>query len=91
MVDKQNKEISIRQQCKLLSLNRSGYYYNAVDKDDTKASNLIAEIYSKNPVYGYRKVTAVLQRDGYVINHKKVLRLMQDMNIRAIYPGPKNK
>jgi putative transposase len=49
---------------------------------------MIAEIYSNCPIYGYRRITAMLTRRGMMVNRKKVLRLMRDMNIRAIYPGP---
>jgi putative transposase len=38
---------------------------------------------------GYRKITRELRIKGYEINHKKVLRIMRDMRIQAIYPKPK--
>jgi putative transposase len=33
------------------------------------------------PGYGYRRVTAQLKRDGLVVNHKKVLRLMRKSDL----------
>lgn len=50
--------------------------------------NRIAEIYEAFPYYGYRKIHAVLCQEGHRINHKKVQRLMQEMGIKALYPGP---
>lgn len=47
---------------------------------------LIDEQYMKTPYYGYLRMTAILQRQGYAINHKRVQRLMQKMGLQAIYP-----
>jgi len=86
----QKTQLSIRQQCNLLNLNRSLVYYKHVTKhDDTCLANAIAEIYTQYPIYGYRRLTACLKRQGYLINGKHVLRLMKQMDIRAIYPSPK--
>jgi putative transposase len=49
---------------------------------------LIDEIYTESPFYGYRKITVLLQQDGYAINRKRVARLMNLMGIQAICPGP---
>lgn len=88
MIDKTHK-LSIRHQSKLLSINRSSLYKKCKIKEDSfKIFNLISEIYSSYPIYGYRRITAMLLRQGIVINHKRVLRLMNVMNIKAIYPGP---
>lgn len=50
---------------------------------------LIDEQYMETPFYGWPRMTAILQRQGYAINHKRVQRLMQKMGIQAIYPKPK--
>lgn len=90
MIDKEHNELSVRRQTELLQLNRSSLYTKKSSKDDNdlELCNLIAEIYSDYPIYGYRRIHAILMRDGICVNHKKVLRLMRLMNIRAIYPGP---
>ena len=87
MIDKTNK-LSIRKQSKLLSLNRSSLYITPTQKNDNILCNMIIEIYSAYPIYGYRRITAMLQRQAIVVNHKKVLRLMRELNIQAIYPKP---
>jgi putative transposase len=46
------------------------------------------EIYEKYPIYGYRRMAAMLSRAGYLINKKKVQRLMKLLKLKAIYPGP---
>ena len=44
------------------------------------------EVYLEHPYYGSRKMRAVLQREGYEINRKRVQRLMRLIGIEAIYP-----
>ena len=46
-------------------------------------------IYTKCPFYGVRRITEQLRKDGTVINHKRVHRLMRILGIEAIYPKPK--
>lgn len=40
------------------------------------------------PVYGYRRIGAVLRQGGNNINGKRVLRLMRELGVKARYPGP---
>jgi len=89
MIDKNYKDLSIRKQSSLLCLNRSSLYVKPKsDDNDYFLINLIAEIYSAYPIYGYRRITAMLGRQGVNVNHKRVRSLMQMMNLKAIYPGP---
>jgi putative transposase len=89
MIDKKHKELSIRRQSELLSLNRSSLYMKARSKiNDLELCNIISEIYLSYPIYGYRRIRAMLVRLGIFVNHKRVSRLMKEMNIRAIYPKP---
>ena len=50
---------------------------------------LIDEQYTAQPVYGSRRMTAWLQRDGHAVNRKRVQRLMRLMGLEAVYPKPK--
>lgn len=90
MIDLNHENLSIRQQSTLLRVNRSTLYYKRVEvAEDTKVANEIHEIWYKMPFYGYRRITAELKRRGYQINQKRVIRLMKEMNIHALYPRPK--
>ena len=90
MIDQNNKSLSIRVQCALLNVCRSTIYYQSKDSPNAvMIANEIYEIWSEMPYYGYRKITKELQRRGYEINHKKVLKMMQEMRITALYPKPK--
>jgi putative transposase len=89
MINQNNKRVSIRRQSELLNVNRSMLYYSSSeDTENFILSNKIAEIYSKYPIYGYRRITAILNREGVSVNHKRVQRLMNEMNLHAIYPRP---
>ncbi len=83
----QGFHISIRQQCELLGINRSGYYYRPIINNDSLLANEIMEVYSLSDCrYGYRKITKSLQSKDMKINYKKTLRLMKEMGIEGLYP-----
>ena len=46
------------------------------------------EEYTAHPFYGSRRMTAVLRRAGYPVNRKRVIRLMTELGLQAIYPKP---
>lgn len=81
---------------KISGIKRSTYYYtlSKVNKDmkNDKIMNLIIEIfYKNNQLYGYRRVTLELKRQGFNVNHKKVQRLMKVMGLCAKHPRAKYK
>lgn len=87
MLDPYDPQLSIRQQVSLLSLCRSSLYYKPLLSGIEEIANLIKDIYLWSDCrYGYRKITAALCHQGYPTNHKKVLRVMRDMEIQGLYP-----
>lgn len=89
MID-HSASLSISAQCTLLGVNRTRVYYkpNPLVKDETILANRLYEVWLESPFYGYRRLTATLAREGFTLNHKRVVRLMKSMNIRALYPSP---
>ncbi len=87
------KSPTLSRQCQLLELNRSSIYYTQTgtmgNRFEIDLMNEIHELYVRLPFYGYRRITAELKRRGHAINHKHVQRLMQKMNLQAIYPKPR--
>ncbi len=79
---------SARQQCQWLGLHRSTYYYQPVpaSSEDLLLMRILDEQYLETPQYGYRKMKLALAQAGYVVNHKRIRRLMQTMGLEAIYP-----
>jgi putative transposase len=74
-----------------LGLNRSGLYYEPVgeSEENLRLMRLIDEQYTRAPFYGSRKMTRWLRTEGYLVNRKRISRLMEVMGIEAVYPKPK--
>jgi len=82
----------VARQCQLLSINRSGLYYQpkGLSDADIVLMKLIDRQYLATPFYGARKIAVELKKqEGLTVNRKRVRRLMQLMGIRAVYRRPR--
>jgi putative transposase len=86
-------ELSIRRQCELAGVSRSGTYYEPVGESELNLElmRMIDEQYMITPFYGSRKMMVYLngKRKRHPINRKRVQRLMRLMGIAAIYRKPR--
>lgn len=84
------ESLSMRRQCELLGINRSGLYYESVgpDPEDLALMRRIDELHLEVPFYGSRRVARELRSRGLVVNRKRIQRLMRLMGIEAIAPKP---
>jgi len=91
MIDPSFNKLSIRRQCQLLGVNRSSLYYRPqpTSPETLEIMDRIDRQYTKIPFYGVEKMTAHLKRDGLIIGHNRVRRLMRLMGLMPIYPEPK--
>lgn len=91
MIERENQDLSLNKQCMLLGVCRSSLYYKASPACDVDLELMrrIDEQYLKTPFYGYRRMTACLQREGHIVNCKRIRRLMRLMGLEAIYQRPK--
>ena len=91
MVESDHRPMSVRRQCTLLGVHRSSFYYQGIpeSQENLKLMKRIDQLYLEDPVYGYRRMTVMLRREGHQINHKRVSRLMGLMGLEAIYPRPR--
>jgi putative transposase len=91
LVDRSHREISLRRQCELLGVNRSGLYYESAgeSEENLRLMRLLDEQYTRAPFYGSRKMTEWLAVQGYAVNRKRVSRLMALMGLEAVYPRPR--
>jgi len=75
------KEVPIKQGCKILGVSKSTYYYQKKilkeKKEEKEVLKQIEKVIQKYPMYGYRRVTKELYRNGERINHKRILRIMR--------------
>ncbi|MEI4261189.1 IS3 family transposase [Roseovarius sp. D0-M9] len=90
MVEPDHPELSIGQQCKLLSIARSSFYY--VPKGETEQNlslmRLIDEQFLETPFFGVRQMTWHPRNDGHLVNEKRIRRLMRLMGLMPIYQKP---
>lgn len=88
MIEK-DSELSIRRQCELLGLHRSGLYYtpSPESEENLEIIRKLDEQYLNTPFYGYRKVQAWLLMEGYVVGKKRLKRLMKLVRWETIYRG----
>lgn len=73
---------------KIAGLNKSTYYFEINKKDSDEKNTLICErikeiFQSHHSNYGVRRIYHQLINEGFVINHKKVQRLMNKMGLSA--------
>src|SRR5258708_3093638 len=77
--------------CELVGLPRPSYYYKPIPESEENLllMRLLDEQYTRTPFYGIQKMTAWLHTQGHEVNHKRVARLLRQMGLMAIYPGPR--
>lgn len=90
MIERSNPELSVSEQCQLLSIPRSSYYYQP--KGESKLNlELMLEIdrqFLETPFYGVKQMTWHLRNEGYRVNEKRIRRLMRLMSLMPIYQKP---
>jgi putative transposase len=91
LVDRDNGMVSIRRQCELLGIARSGLYRSLAAANDNDAALMrrIDELFTTWPFLGSRRMTALLRAEGHAVNRKRIRRLMGEMGIAALGPKPR--
>ena len=76
----------VKRLCRTLSIGRSSYYRGRRGRrdPDLELRDQIHKLSLSWPSYGYRPMTRALQRMGYHVNHKRILRLMREDNLLAL-------
>jgi putative transposase len=75
-------QISLRRACGLVGLNRSSYYYRSRAKDQTALRMRIKDLASSRVRYGYLRIHALLRREGWRVNRKRVYRLYREQGLQ---------
>jgi putative transposase len=91
LIDREHDRLSIRRQCHLLGIARSGVYRlpRPANDDDLSLMRRLDELFLAWPFLGSRRMTALLRADGWPVNRKRVRRLMRKMGIAALGPKPR--
>ena len=80
--------VSQRRACRALGLNRSGVRYGPVPCGErVTLARRIEELAGKHPRYGYRRIWAMLGREGWSVNKKAVHRLWRQAGLK--WAGPR--
>ena len=90
-VDK-GEALAVVQQCALAGVSRATLYAQQkpkpVDESDLLLGRLIDEEYTRHPFYGTRRMVVFLKTAGHTVNRKRVQRLMREMGLAGMAPGP---
>jgi putative transposase len=91
MIDHDRASPSVRRQCELLRVCRSGLYYvpTPTSPEELALMRRIDELHLSHPFYGSRKLSYLLRQEGGDANRKRIQRLMRVMGLEAIVPKPK--
>jgi putative transposase len=74
--------------CQMTGLSRAGYYRWRLPRQPTPVEMELRDQMQKValewPAYGYRRITSELQRRGFEVNHKRILRMMREDNLLCV-------
>jgi transposase InsO family protein len=75
---------STAQSCRAVGLCRSGFYRSKlVSLESRRVRKDVLELSEKHPRYGYRRITALLRREGFEVNAKRVQRLRREEDLQV--------
>ena len=91
LIDSDHKILSIARQCELVSISRSGYYYQPAGETELNLELMrrIDQQHMETPFYGARQMARHLRRQGYTVGRKRIRRLMTKMGLAAVYQRPR--
>jgi putative transposase len=81
-------ELSVNRQCQLLGIARSSYYYqpSPASANELDLLHRLDRIFTEHPVYGARRLRAMLLREGISVGRRRIRRLMRKLGLSAIRP-----
>jgi len=90
LIDREAPALPVSRQCRLLSVSRASVYRRPaeISAEDCTITALIDRQYLTRPYYGSRRIAAWLATQGYIVNRKRVRRLMRLAGLAAIYQRP---
>jgi putative transposase len=68
--------------CEVLDLPRSTFYHTPAVAEDGALRAALLDLAGQYPTYGYRRLTALLKRVGWAVNHKRIQRIMTEMGLQ---------
>jgi transposase InsO family protein len=81
-------QLSVERMCALVGVSRASYYRHGrratPRREQTELRDRLQHLSITHRHYGYRRLSALLRRDGWAVNHKRVLRLMRTDNLLCL-------
>lgn len=89
MIDRTH-DLPLTRQCRILDLARSTAYYTPMptSAEDLALMRRMDGLHLEHPFAGSRMLRDMLRKEGYLVNRKRVRRLMKKMGIEALYRKP---
>mgnify|MGYP002140027884 CR=1 FL=1 len=92
MTRPQGKELadagSVERMCSLAGVSRAAYYRHwreqAPLEEETALKDVVQRLALANPHYGYRRIGALLHRQGWCVNHKRLVRVRREDNLLCL-------
>lgn len=79
---------SVERMCRLAEVSRAAYYRDWQRTvplvEETDLRGVVQRLALAHRAYGYRRIGALLRREGRVVNHKRLLRMMRDDNLLCL-------
>ncbi len=91
MIDHLRTRYSIELLCRVLQYARSSYYYRRQPRDEGTIRARVRETQGQWPTYGYRRITAQLQREGVAISQNRVRRLRKLLHLQTKIKAKKRR
>jgi len=74
--------------CALAGVSRASYYrdwaHAKAGREETELRDLVQRLSLENPRYGYRRITALVRREGLAVNHRRIARMREEDSLLAL-------
>lgn len=91
MIERDHSKLSVVRQCELLTVSRSGFYYTPAPESEENLAimRFLDQQYLDTPFYGVERLLVLLVACGWLINRKRLRRLMKLQGWQTLYPRPR--
>ena len=88
MIEPEHPKLSVAEQCELLGLHRSAWYYRPkpISGRDQELMRRIDELHTAHITWGTRKLRDALRLEGWAVNRKRIQRLARIMGLKVVFP-----
>ena len=83
--------VSVRRACRVLMMDTSSYHYRSRRPGQAPLAERIKEICATRVRYGYRRVHVLLRREGWVVSHKRIHRIYNELGLQLRNKAPKRR